>query len=352
MPSLILNSLEIQNFRAFRHLTIKQLGRVNLIVGKNSVGKSSLLEALRIYAGRNHYAIWKLLSERDEGQYPEQSEREQIQSKLETIKYLFHGRQSLNEVRLPAQIGEVKSRVKSVSIEFGWSGKDIDDYRTPEDERPEIRPKLTIRVGNHEPIIDRFHTGLPIASDIESINCTSIPVHGLSRSDVDLLWSRIALTQNEQRIVDALNIITSRVERVSIISNPELSMARTPVVKLKDSDFPIPLQSLGDGMNRLFYIALALVNSRNGLLLIDEVGSGLHYSIQHELWRLVFTLASRLNVQVFATTHSNDCILAFQIAAQENKDEEGMLIRLEKRGNELYLYCLTKSVWQLLHVKI
>jgi AAA15 family ATPase/GTPase len=110
-------------------------------------------------------------------------------------------------------------------------------------------------------------------------------------------------------------------------------MARTPVVKLKDENHPIPLHSLGDGMNRLFYIALALVNSRDGLLLIDEVGSGLHYSIQLELWRLIFTLASRLRVQVFATTHSNDCILAFQLAAQENKEEEGMLVRLERRGN-------------------
>ena len=47
---IILDSLEINNFRAFRHLLIERLGRVNLIVGKNNIGKSCLLEALRLYA--------------------------------------------------------------------------------------------------------------------------------------------------------------------------------------------------------------------------------------------------------------------------------------------------------------
>jgi len=51
MPGdLILNSLEIQRFRCFRELRIERLGRVNLIVGKNNVGKSTILEALRLYA--------------------------------------------------------------------------------------------------------------------------------------------------------------------------------------------------------------------------------------------------------------------------------------------------------------
>ncbi|GAC1393566.1 MAG: hypothetical protein NVS4B11_00190 [Ktedonobacteraceae bacterium] len=46
MGDLILPSLEIRNFRGFHHLQIERLGRVNLIVGKNNIGKTSLLEAL------------------------------------------------------------------------------------------------------------------------------------------------------------------------------------------------------------------------------------------------------------------------------------------------------------------
>ena len=68
VENLALNSLEIKGFRGFRHLTIERLGRVNLIVGKNGVGKSSLLEALCLYAEKGSpKVIWEILNTRDEG---------------------------------------------------------------------------------------------------------------------------------------------------------------------------------------------------------------------------------------------------------------------------------------------
>jgi len=62
-----LPSLEIRHFRAFQHLRIDRLGRVNLIVGKNNVGKTCILEALQVYA-RNGApdVLWSILSGRDE----------------------------------------------------------------------------------------------------------------------------------------------------------------------------------------------------------------------------------------------------------------------------------------------
>ena len=88
-------------------------------------------------------------------------------------------------------------------------------------------------------------------------------------------------------------------------------------------------------MNRMLGIALALVNAKDGMLLIDEVDTGLHYSVLPDLWKLIFEVAHRLNVQVFATSHSWDCIQAFQQAADANKDEEGVLVRLETQEGEV-----------------
>ena len=88
-------------------------------------------------------------------------------------------------------------------------------------------------------------------------------------------------------------------------------------------------------MQRMLGIILALVNAKDGMLLIDEIENGIHYSIQQELWQLIFQLAHRLNVQVFATTHSWDCIEGFQKAAQEDVQEEGMVIRLSLKGEEV-----------------
>ncbi len=93
--------------------------------------------------------------------------------------------------------------------------------------------------------------------------------------------------------------------------------------------------SLGDGMLRTLGISLALVNAKNGILLIDEFENGIYYTVQPDLWRLIFQVARRLNVQVFATTHSWDCIEGFQKAAQADDQNEGMLIRLEYKKDEV-----------------
>ena len=93
---------------------------------------------------------------------------------------------------------------------------------------------------------------------------------------------------------------------------------------------------MGDGTNRILTIILALVNADNGYLLIDEFENGLHYSVQEKLWEIVFSLAEKLNVQVFATTHSEDCIDGFeQILNSPNNSLEGKLIRLDNKNGTI-----------------
>jgi len=99
----------------------------------------------------------------------------------------------------------------------------------------------------------------------------------------------------------------------------------------RSSDFAVaqPLESFGDGAVRLAGIVLAVLLSRNGTCLIDEVESGLHYSLFPDLWRLLDKLSRDLSVQVFATTHSRDCLDAFAEASAE-KDFDAAFYRLER----------------------
>lgn len=79
-----------------------------------------------------------------------------------------------------------------------------------------------------------------------------------------------------------------------------------------------------------------MVNCENGYLLIDEFENGLHYSVQEKLWEVIFYLAERLNIQVFATTHSLDCVDAFSAVLNDGKQDKntGVMIRLENyEGN-------------------
>lgn len=104
------------------------------------------------------------------------------------------------------------------------------------------------------------------------------------------------------------------------------------VVRVSDLEKPVPLASMGEGAQRILSLALALLSAQNGLLLIDEIENEVHYSAQSQLWRFVFGVARKSNVQVFATTHSWDCVEAFgKVAIDCRNSMKSTLIRLENR---------------------
>src|SRR5712691_3450606 len=123
MSNLILNSLEIRNFRAFEHLQIERLGRVNLIVGKNNVGKTSLLEAIQLYASRASTPtfIWEIMRARREVKQSFVNVRDM----LTALKYLFYGRNDIKPGLQPIQIGPVNLPQEILTITVDWSVTEI-----------------------------------------------------------------------------------------------------------------------------------------------------------------------------------------------------------------------------------
>ena len=165
------------------------------------------------------------------------------------------------------------------------------------------------------------------ASPIPTVSVS--PYGGEETPELSSLWDRITLTPMETDVVEGLRIIDPRISAVNMVGGEGRSRERVAKVRINNDLLPIPLRSFGDGMNRLFAIILALVNARGGLLLIDEFENGLHYTVQLDAWRMVFQLAQKLDVQVFATSHSMDTIEAFQKAAYESP-EEGIYLRLSR----------------------
>ncbi|KPA11061.1 hypothetical protein MHK_008723, partial [Candidatus Magnetomorum sp. HK-1] len=103
---------------------------------------------------------------------------------------------------------------------------------------------------------------------------------------------------------------------------------RIPIVRIKGVKERIPIKTMGDGLTRLFHIILALVNAKNGLLLIDEFENGLHWTVLPKIWYAMIKLSKALNVQVIATTHSRDCIKGFNENWKSNEND-GSFYRLE-----------------------
>lgn len=351
-PKLLLDSLEIKGYRCFEHLTIEKLGRVNLIVGKNNVGKTNLLEALWIYLHRGSLSsVLDVLRTRDEIQVVRHEythDNELLKASISNIGNLFYQRPNVNSTLSSEAIIETSS--KELSIAVGW-------YTETKDNNLEIskNPNATnaklyfipyfsdgdgdvekTAVGTALDEIRTLDEPFKFSSESQKFLPTSyfLKYDGLSGLQASRLWDNISLTDFEDEVIRALQIITPDIKKLGFLSPSENNSFRIAMARTIDQFEPIPLRAFGEGMNRLLGIALALVNCRNGILLIDEIESGLHYSVLPDVWKLIFKTAKDLNVQVFATTHSKDCVEAFAAAA-EASPEVGMLIRLEWQGEKI-----------------
>ncbi|MYF72067.1 MAG: AAA family ATPase [Gemmatimonadetes bacterium] len=170
------------------------------------------------------------------------------------------------------------------------------------------------------------------------IRCVSVGPSLLSDDDIARFWYSVALRDGEARAIHALRLIYgNEVERVVVIGDERSSgrSGQRAIVGFKGQESPVSLKSLGDGAVRLFGVALALANSQDGFLVIDEAENGIHHSVQRDFWKMVMTTAVENNVQVFATTHSWDCVVGFAQAAVGLEEVDGILVRLERDGEQM-----------------
>jgi predicted ATPase len=153
------------------------------------------------------------------------------------------------------------------------------------------------------------------------------------------LWDALVLTPEEEEVIRALRIIEPRIERVAFLTEGRGALANI-LLKLNDSDQRLPLGSFGGGMRLLLALALNLLSARGGILLVDEIDTGLHYSVLVAMWRLLVESAKRLDIQVFATTHSLDCVQALARLRRKSPEiaAEVTVHRVEKDASKTVVY--------------
>jgi AAA15 family ATPase/GTPase len=164
------------------------------------------------------------------------------------------------------------------------------------------------------------------AMNIEPIPIGFIPTEFIPLDDLAKIWDSIIFTEHEEIVKQAIKIIAPDFENIAFILNEDNQ--RAAIIKMKNIPRPISIKYLGDGMLRIFQIAIQLVSAKGGFLLIDEFENGLHYSVQEKIWTLLFEMAEKLNIQVFATTHSWDCIESFTKVAILHKETEAVLFHM------------------------
>lgn len=354
----MLNSLYIKNFKCLKEIQIDNLSGVNLIAGKNNTGKSSLLEAAFIYANKGYHGTLFDLSKSRGEECDFLNEKTTAEMVEKTLCSFFSERKTEcsenNTILFEVEHTQSLPHKDSIKLSFMYyrdivhaddSGNSI-SYKQEivQNEHPDKKylwqKGLGVFIGQSHyifPITDRkyIHSLLPSQATIKSIYIHSNEQANASETNAKR-WDAIALTEKEDIVINALKIIEPEIEQLRFIEDERsIYYKRIPVVKLKNSSTRYPLGSMGDGINHIFTIILAMVNVENGILLIDEIENGLHYTTQELLWNTIFKLSKELNIQVFATTHSDDCINSFGKILNEKDYLQGQLIRLEKRNENI-----------------
>lgn len=350
MPPLHLPDLYIEGFRGIDLLEIPRLGRVTLLAGKNGVGKSTVLEAVFAYAhnGDPSGLASMLLLHRE---WAEDVFLPQHSTPAPDWKSLFTGRTGGRTEIGPKDAArlEIEDYVLSTDEEIARIMQII-QVTGPQ---PEFRKALKVTHGQAQyiapllPVRGDSRGVYPMkwyqtASEGREIDCDMLlsdmlPADMAFNSEIALYqaWDQAIKKNKERLIATAVKLaLDSDIEDIHLTGDMNTG-GRKIMVKLASHDERVPLHSMGQGAVQLFGIATALAKNSNGILLIDEAESGLHYSVQRDFWRMVLQTAQANNVQVLATTHSADCIRGFAEAANENKDVEGVLVHLSRRGGTL-----------------
>ncbi|MDB6134924.1 MAG: hypothetical protein JWM59_3167 [Verrucomicrobiales bacterium] len=353
---LPISTLTVTRFRSLRGLTAGPFGRVNLITGKNNTGKSTLLEAIRVLVTDGAPGtLFSILNYREE---LTASDREAPITPLDSpwFSSLFSDFPDLTGCGEPFTVSSAAGDsmpLKTVEIKVGWYSEQVDDETgnhrfipvtgtDPPDENEAV-PFLEIKAPHRQRRIRldslRSMAGRRVVEGMGTeglrMPCLYLdPFSGRSPSHLGVLWDAIALTSRERQVVEALRIISPDIEAVSMIGSGNGNRFRTAIAKSRQFRAPVSLRTFGDGVNRLFGIILSLVNAAGGVLLVDEIENGLHHSILPDVWKIIFQMADELNVQIFATSHSWDCVDSFQQAANVHP-QTGVLARLTSLNGKI-----------------
>jgi hypothetical protein len=167
-----------------------------------------------------------------------------------------------------------------------------------------------------------------IAWSIASVYLTSVV--GRTESDLEF-FGRIEAAKRQSEVLPALQILEPRLERLSL-----LPLAGQSVIH-GDIGLPrlVPMPFMGEGMRRVLSIVLAIANAPGGVVLIDEIENGLHYSVMKDVWKAIAVAARQMDVQVFATTHSLECVLHAHEAFSEGDVYDLRLYRLDRLNGEI-----------------
>jgi len=334
MSDHTLNTIEIKNFKCFENLHLEGLQRVNLIGGKNNVGKTAFMEAVELLVSSSTINDFLYFTRN-------MVERRQKNNENKILELDFINEQSSSV--------EIKSDNSSCSIAYLEDGSLIKEINLNKELISGPYLTLTSNKNRQSVSIDKlmsykyflFDTNIGRLKKVHFVSSETSKEH-----EIAILYGFLIDLNKESFLNDSLKLFDD-----NIVSLKQKATDNGIVLKVevKNRPTPILLSSLGDGVSRYIAILCAIWASQDGFLFIDEIENGIHYTNYDKLWHIIFAASKEANCQLFITTHSKECIESFNRESDsENgayfefvKNKKNNKISAHKRDNEQLGYALS-----------
>ena len=315
MTGNMITNLNIENFRGIQKLSIKEMRRLVLLSGNNNVGKSSVLEAVffmmdhlspdsfsRMNGFRglniptNGVSLWEPLFYQ---MNPDNSIRIQAKRGEDTLTLSY----AKDDSYIPALNGGIPKNVagsfqssakRNYTLRFDFQVEGSADYS-------EIGHYAASENGVLRELVDDDGD-----KQVMQLSYTSFVNNNFVRTDRAILdrMGKAEINGEKEKLIHFLNRIDSSISDIVTLSTNGISQ-----LYINTNRKLLPVQFSGDGINKLLYIVLSIMDARDGILLIDEIDTGFHYSMYEDLWKIVSDVSRDYNCQVIATTHSYENIM-------------------------------------------
>ncbi len=315
-PNNHFKNITIEDFRKFRYLEINNIGKYNLILGDNNSGKTSLLEAL-LFSPKPNECLTNLLFANMQRNNNAKSERF-----TQFFENILHNSRSEDLIKFTIKDGRrFWKYILKLNIDLEDDSKSFLSITANND------------VESRSTYLNKFVDKLKDPDILKNIPFIAFG-KGYSENIASIYHNaigKVRILRND--FIKQLKIFIPDIVGIVVDTDQEL----IEIEELRnDIDVKNPLHNYGEGANKLFRILVQLHTSKNGRLNIDEIDAGIHFSKFKEFWKIILNTADNYNVQLFATTHNEECIRFFWEVLNEADSErfrkESRVITLEKHS--------------------
>lgn len=320
-----LSYLNIKKFRGISNLEIENLVNINIIVGDNNSGKTSLLESIAFLEKPDSIKNMLLnASRRDSNKI----------SKFELFLEMFPKNQNnIRDIQIESIINNIKNELKiegkiSEVVDFNsrnsyFDSKVFEGYVNLKKDNEEILNKEIYIQENKQ---------MRSSEDLNLIKIIYMTPYDHFIENMLNNTIEVIKEGDKDKIVKLLKLFDENIIGFEVL--PNLKQNSSSIYINHKIYNLMPLSSFGDGVKKVLTLASGLINAKNGILLIDEIETAIYKDMINDVFKWFVKSCMEYNVQLICTTHSLEVIDSI-VEGMGNNISKLACFRIETIDNDM-----------------